>query len=1383
MKFVDTGDGIDDNGGSPQTVKKDYIYVTWGWNSNYTAPLNFEIAIFTGTDPTASSNYIVPIQKALPTDRALQVNVPIKTQLTGLNSAVRAIYGGTTLPSPWVSTVINAVSSAPAVTPLGTAAGVTSAQGAANTANAVIAQQNSASYMTNLDKINFVAQWVAEANIQTALDAQAVASGVSHTAYDNAVSNVSTGLITAGAPSNWASIWPDGTTSGPWTNVMLTINSLWAAVATQRAGLQASISSAGAAAAQAAAISAAATDATTKMNSAIVLVPANVTSLPTLPSASYPAGKLVMLTTNSQLYQVNTAGTSWVSPTVAASQITGTLAAAQVASLAASQITGQLSSAQIAAVNAAAVSGQLTASQIASVNAASVGSGLTSAQISSVAATALTGTLVDAQIASGISASKLSGTLSGASVPTSQLTGYVQAAQIQANSIGANQIAANAIVAGSLTLTNWENLIPNPNSNGLNNGVAWPAGSYEGAGLTSGFGNNLSYFNPPNNGYFRVVTGNTSSNTALYIGPPIPCKPGDTFQFSGNIYHLSGLARSSLQFQVLDATGAVGAWPGSGAYQSGKANVTYTCPNDLGSGQPPATIQPFLNVFAGSGSDQRGLFNFFQMKRMADASLIVDGSIVASKIAANSVTAAAIAAGTITSAQIAAGTIQASNIAAGTITAAQLAAGSVTATQIAASSITGTMIQANTIQAASLIANSITASQIAAGTLTATQIQAGSISGACIAAGTIQAGNIAAGTITASQIAAGAITATQLAAGAVTATSIAAGSIGAAQIAAGAICANSLTISNFDNLVPNPTSALTNPNGQAWPSGSYEATCLTTGWGTNAAYFNPPASGGTRGLLGPTSGGANACVTPPIPCSPGDVFTASCNAWNGSGNATAVIGLLWGNPSGQSACAYSNSVTSGVCSVTATAPADMGGGNPCTFVQLLIGTMGSATGWNMSAFNYFYMRRCVDAKVIVDGSITTTKLVANAVMTSNFATDTGQTAASLGNTGIPSGNPTAGAWFGVGSANPILVGPGGMKVGVPVYGGSYVSYKVDAPAVMSFNALRTNYTTSAPPQYPRFWYGGNCDSTSLGGAPNINRLTLNVTYWDTTNHMAWMDMVLAPSVAADNLDSMRYATIQFYRQSAAGTSGTLTPFPAVFKVALKDRLYQDPASDGDGVNSITTTVPFVNSGISSGYLACIVTLYNAFGPSASNCFYTPAGWTAGGSLINNGTSFPSGLSGRGSGGSGGGGGGGGLGCVPAGTLLLMADGTWLPIEQAEIDMEVAAWDDQTLQPVPARIARTFVFKDRSLWRIVTADGELVCSHDHRILQGAAWVPAREALVGVPTLWRLATGKLVYSTILEAAPTGETATVYHVGLDQGHVYCAGNLLAHNMKAPN
>jgi hypothetical protein len=112
-------------------------------------------------------------------------------------------------------------------------------------------------YLNNGDKIALMAQYAAALATKTSLDEQATTLSISSAAFDTAVANISTSLIAAGAPSNWATAWPDGTTSGPWLNIQGNLGNLWAQVAAQQTALQTAISSANAATAQESAIAAA----------------------------------------------------------------------------------------------------------------------------------------------------------------------------------------------------------------------------------------------------------------------------------------------------------------------------------------------------------------------------------------------------------------------------------------------------------------------------------------------------------------------------------------------------------------------------------------------------------------------------------------------------------------------------------------------------------------------------------------------------------------------------------------------------------------------------------------------------------------------------------------------------------------------------------------------------------------------------------------------------------------------------------------------------------------------------------------------------------------------------------------------------------------------
>src|SRR5581483_6457853 len=132
----------------------------------------------------------------------------------------------------------------------------------------IAAPVESVDYLSNADKIRLMAEYSAELAMKTQLDTTASSLSLSSTGYDNSVANINTVLINAGAPSNWATIWPDGTTFGPSTGIQTQLATAWASVASNRTALQTAISDAQAAAAQAAAVAAAASDATTKANNA-----------------------------------------------------------------------------------------------------------------------------------------------------------------------------------------------------------------------------------------------------------------------------------------------------------------------------------------------------------------------------------------------------------------------------------------------------------------------------------------------------------------------------------------------------------------------------------------------------------------------------------------------------------------------------------------------------------------------------------------------------------------------------------------------------------------------------------------------------------------------------------------------------------------------------------------------------------------------------------------------------------------------------------------------------------------------------------------------------------------------------------------------------------
>jgi hypothetical protein len=163
------------------------------------------------------------------------------------------------------------------------------------TASSIDNSSASVDYLSNADKISLLAQYASELSTKSSLDTTAASLSCSTTAYDAAVAAINTTLVNAGAPANWATIWPDNTSFGPVVGIETLLAQDWATVATTRTALQSAISAANAAVAETAAVSSAATDALNKTNAAVLCSqPHQVTwayaSKPTLPSSSYPAG-------------------------------------------------------------------------------------------------------------------------------------------------------------------------------------------------------------------------------------------------------------------------------------------------------------------------------------------------------------------------------------------------------------------------------------------------------------------------------------------------------------------------------------------------------------------------------------------------------------------------------------------------------------------------------------------------------------------------------------------------------------------------------------------------------------------------------------------------------------------------------------------------------------------------------------------------------------------------------------------------------------------------------------------------------------------------------------------------------------------------------------
>jgi len=93
-------------------------------------------------------------------------------------------------------------------------------------------------------------------------------------------------------------------------------------------------------------------------------------------------------------------------------------------------------------------------------------------------------------------------------------------------------------------------------------------------------------------------------------------------------------------------------------------------------------------------------------------------------------------------------------------------------------------------------------------------------------------------------------------------------------------------------------------------------------------------------------------------------------------------------------------------------------------------------------------------------------------------------------------------------------------------------------------------------------------------------------------------------------------------------------------------------------------------------------------------------------------------------------------CLPAGTRILMADGSYLPVEMLEVGMKPHSYDEGTRQPIAAEITRKYTAEDQDLYEIETEFGTLVCTGAHRIYSKSRnrWVAVSNMEAGDSTLW-------------------------------------------------
>ena len=176
--------------------------------------------------------------------------------------------------------------------------------------------------------------------------------------------------------------------------------------------------------------------------------------------------------------------------------------------------------------------------------------------------------------------------------------------------IGGGTIRAGSILAKNLTVANFDNLIPNPNSEQAAPAGGWPAGAYEAAGLHTG--------DAYSGTKCRINTGGD-----LFVTGLIPVEAGQAYYFEGQV---SISSSSGYAYIILTAHNASGGYVGN----VGSSNARNTADGYAlckGSGTVAAGtafIRVDLYVVNCTAT-----FDALTLRRMSDANLIVDGTLQA----------------------------------------------------------------------------------------------------------------------------------------------------------------------------------------------------------------------------------------------------------------------------------------------------------------------------------------------------------------------------------------------------------------------------------------------------------------------------------------------------------------------------------------------------------------------------------------------------------------------------------------------------------------------------------------------------------------------------------------------------------------------------------
>lgn len=373
----------------------------------------------------------------------------------------------------------------------------------------------------------------------------------------------------------------------------------------------------------------------------------------TLPSpGGYTGPRTVFLTTDGKLYRF--IGGAWVA-TVPAADIAGLITDAQIAAIAAAKLTGQITSTQI--TDGAISTPKLAAGAVTAANIAA--DTITAAQIAANAITA-------AELSAG-----------------AVTAGKIAANAVTAGTIAAGAVSASQIVAGAITT---DKLLVTGRGAALNDDPAFKDST---AWLREN--GSAGIFTTVTDGYagLNVLRSGTPGAAGSWYNatPRVPFDPSKTYRVRGLVRRSAGSdGRLYLGVALFDSTGANIPGDGSQWFYGAASNVfpstawtPFSATFGAGTARPfPGTGRTMSPLVILNYASTTGFMECqdLRIEESVGADLIVDGAIVATKLAANAIAVgtAAIQNGAIVNAMIANATIDDAKIA--SLSVSKLTAGS-----------------------------------------------------------------------------------------------------------------------------------------------------------------------------------------------------------------------------------------------------------------------------------------------------------------------------------------------------------------------------------------------------------------------------------------------------------------------------------------------------------------------------------------------------------------------------------------------------------------------------------------------------------------------------------------------------------------------------------